>query len=488
MNKEDTSLTDKFMEDWSRKHPWLSSRLPDMLWAALIISNLERDQAIRIFHALIDWLEHNKEGLGGLGLTDIAKYPTPKRKEFLRQLMQADPKMAEILKPLLVLKVLPGYPSWRAAINLPFKDTEAWQELYKAVAICGAHWDEAAIDCRWLRFMGLRAVGRAQFSVASEKNQLGILGYPDVGSKRHVQNCIKFQDEAHVEFLDTNWPQKFWAYNFKYSNCLPELDGDDEEREQYLVRAEQEKEFYHKQMAPLRRNFVHHFLDNQTIDAKNKRHEVLFGLSLYGLDIFGESILTLSSSSLTGRLHAQALLNTYCQLAFLMKEEQAGNPLWNQYRQHGYDKLEALWEKFETAKIKIGMFSKARIADLLDEDYFIQASRTDMDNWIDGDLKARSRALGQSKIYDKYATYTAGFLQADWGAVRETSLQACINHLHRFHRLPQMRLPIHLPGSNEDNRQLINRILALADKAYPEFKDRIKKPPAAVYKTKVDQS
>lgn len=62
---------------------WFDERLPEMLWAVLVIGNLEREDALKFFRYIAKFVEKNQE-CSDVTLTGIAQLPEEKRKIFIK--------------------------------------------------------------------------------------------------------------------------------------------------------------------------------------------------------------------------------------------------------------------------------------------------------------------------------------------------------------------------------------------------------------------
>lgn len=83
-----------------------------------------------------------------------------------------------------------------------------------------------------------------------------------------------------------------------------------------------------------------------------------------------------------------------------------------------------------------------------------------------------SEEVGLKELYDKYYSYTSGYMHANWGAIRESVYQKCFNPLHRFHKVPIYDLPL-MPSVTADAMNITNSILDCLSEAYPEFNPRL---------------
>ena len=112
---------------------------------------------------------------------------------------------------------------------------------------------------------------------------------------------------------------------------------------------------------------------------------------------------------------------------------------------------------------------------LANEDKWVEFVPINLGHWDSANLRKMSESVGLKDIYDKFYNYTSGFMHGNWGAVRESVYQTCVNPLHRRHRIPTHDLPL-MPSTTDDAREIMNSIFDCLEKAYPKFKKRFTSP------------
>jgi hypothetical protein len=280
------------------------------------------------------------------------------------------------------------------------------------------------------------------------------------------------------------WAEKFWKYCFENTVCIPEIN---EKSQKEILRKQQavskDKKHYYSKTPELRDALISHFFNTTRTSTIDSRHETVFGLAIYALDIFIENIILLTSSTPNGRVTARIILESYLTLAYLMKKETDGDMLWDAYRDYGSGQISLIERKYEDNNLSSDMVDIKKMDTIANEDKWSEFVPINLGHWDTSDLRKISIEVGEKELYDKYYSYTSGYVHANWGAVREAAFQSCFNPLHRLHRVPSFGLPI-LSNVNEDCRIIINKILGLVDKAYPKFKHTVPKPSKGPVKLK----
>lgn len=132
---------------------WHSERLPEMLWAVLLITHLDREFALELFRRVAVYIQ-NLEGsirFHDVTLSGLAKLSEVQRDGFVRNLVN-DKSIQVALAPLLLFPELPAYSTWQKYLA-PILDDLAWEILAKGVLETLDHQSQAATDCRWLKVL-----------------------------------------------------------------------------------------------------------------------------------------------------------------------------------------------------------------------------------------------------------------------------------------------------------------------------------------------
>ena len=111
---------------------WRDNRLPEILWAAILISNLERNKVLDIFRNVAEYI-HNQgyeNEFWDITHTGLSKFPPKKINEILEIIIQGDEEK-EILSPLMLLSetscegILETCTYTSACQNRPYSNDES---------------------------------------------------------------------------------------------------------------------------------------------------------------------------------------------------------------------------------------------------------------------------------------------------------------------------------------------------------------------------
>ena len=111
---------------------------------------------------------------------------------------------------------------------------------------------------------------------------------------------------------------------------------------------------------------------------------------------------------------------------------------------------------------------------IANEDKWVEFVPINLGHWDATTLRNMAEEAKLKDLYDKFYNYTSGFMHGNWGAVRESVYQKCINPLHRYHRGPTCDLPL-MPSVTKEAFEVTNKILDCLSIAYPTFDFRFTK-------------
>lgn len=225
---------------------WRDDRLPEMLWAALVVGQLSQSEALAIFRPVAKFFHQfraKKVVPCDVRISGLAQMQPEILEAFLENLMEIK-GCREILRPLLLFRDLPARSAWEKAINLqPLEDD--WNVLQRAVAVTLFHQSQEATDCRWVRLMCILCAGKLIMQSREQIEEL--INYPDVemqkvrptiramegGLDANVKNQLPgIKDFEKLEICVTEKDEPYFIYSEELINkaILDEIDKSDHEK------------------------------------------------------------------------------------------------------------------------------------------------------------------------------------------------------------------------------------------------------------------
>lgn len=441
---------------------WINDRLPNMIWAILLRVQYPEEWRER-FKAIANWLYNQEidDGMKCITHTGISNMPDEAKSLMIQKIVEVVGD--EVLRPLLLLTVLPDYELWSQAINLHAEDDD-WRILSESVARVTNHQSQEATDVRWMKvFIGVFVSRRLR--VHEFLNELN--NYPFLGNQREVRPSIRAIEMAtsYGDKGEAAWGKQFWDFCMQETECIPMFDPEVIDKAS-ATSIRHERELYHDKFVATRLALIDHFYDTFKTTAVDSKLESIFGIAQYIIDNASECLLSRTGVMISGRLSLRVALEAYITLKYLILKDSENTPLWDAYREYGsgqYSLIESKYieNQFSTNSIDLGMVEL-----IANEDKSVEFTPIILGNWDSSNLRKISEIVEEKELYDKFYDYTSGFSHANWGAVRESSMQKCLNPLHRMHNIPAWGL-LMLPSVCGDIDNIIDKTMSLVESEYP---------------------
>lgn len=438
---------------------WMNDRLPEMLWATLIVASVERDYALGQFRRILNFIaKHERKGeMHDLMHSGIAKLEPELRKELIRFIVEP-PKAATALAALRLFEHLPAREDWHAA--LPDIEPNVGL-LMDAVGVTLWHQSQEATDCRWLRVMAQVIAGRFHLPADCIDEWFK---YPNEGDQCSVRPSIRAAEVVHNPFEppDLIWPHSFWEEAWAHTPCIALV--------KHLPPTQINESVNRQSLSNLTELLKAHWNETHSTTAIDAKHDAIFGMAFYSFRILEEMLGIGIGNSILGRLGLRTILEIRVNLKYLLiKNEPA---IWKRWREYGAGqaKLNAL--KFDDVLIPPKHIDIESIEAIAGEDIWEEFLTVNLTGWSGLDLRKLSEQSGLKETYDRHYSWTSGYSHGMWGPIRESCYRTCGNPLHRLHRYPERQV---LPDTVDDAALLVDEILEEVNVAYPGFDARLTK-------------
>lgn len=451
---------------------WIDTRLPELLWACLVISTIPRNSALAIFRKIANlgfmYRNNAQNNISQWELTHSCLAILPDEIFLgLIEIITQHPLGYAALRPLLLLDTLPGKERWAISLACA-KQTSDWQTIRKAIAITLNHQSEESTDIRWMLNMFKAVLGQITITSTMSKMADELVNYPNKGDMRSVQSKIRAMEIAirRLSLSDTNtqWNNAFWLECLKRTNCIS-LPTEQKKELEYDHNVVSEK-FKNIQLL-----FIQHWFNTIETSAVDARHDTIFGFGFYSLALFIELLMATNHhrQGITGRLILRTLTEIQTTLAYLLIKNDP--ELWIKFRKFGTGQAKlALLKLLEAEGEKPAFINKELLEQIVNEDMYQEFVNIELGNWCNLDLRKIAEISNTKDDYDKYYGWTSTYSHAHWPAIRDVCFTTCLNPLHRLHRVPLI-IPRLLDDTIPDAIFLINKILAQINTAYPGFSE-----------------
>ena len=447
---------------------WMNDRLPEMLWAILLITHLPRNYVLNVFHNVSKYFKElpendNFQDITHTGLSKLS----PEHLDEVLSIITAKKEQKEALTPLMLFDELPAQEAWKKALDFDEIHID-WELLMKTVSVTLWHKSQEATDCRWLRV--LCALVTKKFTIyleeqsESEQAVNDIIYYPTHGDQLKVGASIR-ANELMIDNIFQNqseWAVSFWDRCFANTTCF-QLNS-------HLAKTDILAGTTVERLSEVWDLLVKHTHNTQTTSGVDAQHDTVFGIGFYCLRLLQELLPIGSCNSISARTTLRTIAECYITLAYLAKKGDA--ELWQSYRIYGAGQAKLAFLKLDASTDKPGYVDVQTLEQLANEDMWQEFLNIDLGHWDNTDLRKMSTEAGVKDVYDRFYGWTSTYAHGHWGAIRDTVFDTCGNPLHRFHRIPLQSVRP-LPDVIPDACELIDKILELVSQPYPDFPHRV---------------
>ena len=436
---------------------WMDDRLPEMLWAELIIVSVDRDYALEQFRRILNFIgkHEQRDQFHDLTHTGIANLEEKLRTELIRFIIEP-PETSRALCALRLFDALPRREDWHQ--ELPSFEPSV-DLLMDAVGSTLWHQSQEATDCRWLRLM-VNIISR-ECNIPNETAKELFL-YPNEGDQRSVRPTIRSSEIALnlIDPPDLTWPKAFWEEAWANTPCIV--------LEQRYRQPSVNETVTRQAISKICEHLESHWNQTHSTTAIDPKHDAIFGMAFYSLRILDEMMGIGIGTSVLGRLGLRTILEVRINLKYLLTKDTAD--LWKKWREYGAGqaKLNAL--KFDDSIEPPKHIDVESIEHIAGEDIWEEFLTVNLASWSGLDLRKLSERSGLKDIYDKHYSWTSGYSHGMWGAIRESCYQTCGNPLHRLYRHPERQS---LQDTVDDAAILVDEIIQHVDNSYPTFEWRL---------------
>lgn len=446
---------------------WYNERLPEMLWAALLIATMPRNQYITHLSLTAKAAMQFRDNPDVYPQHSAGAHLSAEQFNALFGHLLTDDQARQALSPLLLLEKLPDRAHWSLHLDTP-AENDGWLSIANAVANSAERRGRPAIDIRWLRVMFLGLQHRMVIPKGKGEEIVEMLcAYPERAEPSgEVDAVIASMEGAtgHGPFAEgaSVWSGTFWDECLRKTGCIPARVRMPESGFEYEPAKKRWGEIYAR--------LVRHFFETLTTTDVDPKHDAVFGLALYAMSLV-TGMMRPHSTRPSGRHLLRSLAEVHITLAYLIAKDDPN--AWQMYRAYGVGQAKLAFLKLVERErddlpkhVDVGTLEQ-----LANEDMWQEFVPIDVGHWARLTVRIMADEAGVKDLYDAYYVWPSGFVHGHWGAVRDSVFDICANPLHRFHRIPRP-MRVDMDDVCFDAVDLMNRTLDLVERAYPGLSER----------------
>lgn len=426
---------------------WYPHALPDYLWLVLLFQSKVRASAIEAlrdtFHILAE-LEHYRSSLPRFQL--LAMLPN----RLFYGILDPFLSRKDLANELALLRIVPNFPGherWIRAIPAPSKDTEqSLTDFAFAVAESIYHQGDVATDIAFVIQYFYMASGKLVMPPAMLDRTVDVIEryvrdnkVPERSSFRAMRSGIHGQFYLQYANRHSPWSDKFWRWGRKNTACFesnaPSKDDniDIEKFARHIQRQTLDIVSHNEQL-------VFRYLDEDSGGTlRDDQREVIAGFCLYASSTLMSCTL---QSPLAAHMHilsARVISEIAITAKYMLSSSDPS--IWEKYKRYGCGKYKLFGLKAEDLSRRSTITQEMQMSAIVDEFAFEEFIDIELGAFFKKSMREIAIEVGLKALYDSHYEWPSGFVHAEWGALRATSLKPCLNPLHRFHFIPSIDAP-----------------------------------------------
>ena len=453
-------------------YSWKKECFPDFIWIALILDYYGRNSGFLILSFIFNDVKKLSFELKSLQLSYIFSLDREKQTELYEILLKHVD--IEILNPLTIIF---NNKSYELFIKYFYKEGMSVEEKLKKLESIMDNYayykSDGGTDVQYVIltfYIGIRQIIHATPNVKQAFDGL----YYYQKSNHENSEMKKYRPIVRSMFTsvqymiyehDTEFINLFWKELLEIGDCNLKYG-------RYTNQYSMDATF----IEDIKIEFQKLIIDNTHSELEDSKFNVIIGSSVYALKVLEELVDCNLRNKVMGRLSLRIIIEVYIMLKFIIKKELETPDLWEKYQEYGIGKYKLILlkarniEKFENSHLN------TELIDLLINEQ-IDEMFQDVDLRYFKNVKIRDKAIdvNEKELYDLYYDYESSYAHGLWGAVRESSMQKCINPLHLEHNVPDVQLKKNLADVLPDAVIVFKKLLNFINENYPLSEEFISK-------------
>jgi hypothetical protein len=259
---------------------------------------------------------------------------------------------------------------------------------------------QESTDVRWVKLMADIYIGKKmKFSSIGELEELN--EYPYKYDQTKIRPSIRAIEKLNApEGESKDWSDKFWNCCMIETFCYSEntLSMVQQKQIKHLGEIKCDKKYYSESVNNVRNGSIEHYFDSMKTTAVDAKLETVFGITLYALDNFIESLLTRTACMVNGRLTLRLILESYITLAYLTHKEENGENLYDAYREYGHGQVTLIAGKYRDNGWSSDIIEQDRMEIIAGEDKSMEFTPINLGNWDNSNLRHMSEEIGERDL------------------------------------------------------------------------------------------
>lgn len=220
----------------------------------------------------------------------------------------------------------------------------------------------------------------------------------------------------------------------------------------------------------VKNSLLDHWYKSITTTAINPKFDTIFGTAFFCVGIIAELLRIGVGNTIISRGGLRTIVESYITLAYLVAEDDP--ELWKSHRVFGAGQAKLAFLKLTESGKEPSYVDFEVLSEIANEDMWEEFLPIELGHWEKSNLRTLSIKAGVKDVYDNYYIWTSNFSHGHWASIRDSVFDICGNPLHRLDRIPRKVVKA-LPDVLPDATVLVDNILEIVSKCYPEFSARL---------------
>lgn len=443
----------EFVTPLAKDLSWLTGRVPEYLWIALLLNSGER--RVTITKCLVTMKT----------LYDICPtLPVPAWSQILRASKVQQERLFSfiintfgdtVLCPLTAITSFTDSPPFVTMFHSSSPLPEKLKTITATLKEISDHQTNKSTDIRYVVFYFCVITGKYVLPQEYLKmlDQYRLCSHED--EEMHMLRPFIRSSEVAILSIDkldnSSYLDRFWKIISESTDC-----------ECFYIKYKEEEVNVEILDHQLHNVFVYYqeLLKTQPL---NNKFLVLLGIATYSYKRFKELVTHSLYYEISGRSISRSLIENYIMMKYLLKQENAHSDIWTEFQYYGIGKYKLVVQKMrETGKTDEKnqlnfTYLECLIGEYTNEEFL----NMDLRYFDNVGIRDKAIDVGEKELYDLLYDYESQFEHGLWGAIRESALLKCDNPAHQFHCVPDIEDVQKLPSVLEDCKTVMLKTIML---------------------------
>lgn len=402
------------------------SRLPNLLWLALIIKQYGHIKGLEKCYRIIEFMQKSDIKVQDLYITTILNLNDNQKSNLFDYINYiCEDKILDALCLVIDDKIFR-----KKFYQINRVSESRIKELEDLVTECYSKFSHLGCDIRFFYAYHQAYIGKLKLM----KDSLTLTGTFQEYYKLEHSEPIMDLYRSDIRSLELSFSM-ISEENQEYSISFWEKVGSFSECELYLLNYPEGDEINMENFYNDVEQQLHNLIANNFKNKNEDKFIVISGLFTYAVKILRDVCKNNLHNSISSRVLLRTIIDTYINIKYLLYIEENKPNVWYEFQEYGLSKYKLIYKKaIEKYEINDKSHLTPKILEAIVNDNFDEETMDiDLGYFDKTNIIKKFEDVEEKELYDTIYDYDISYSHAHWGAVRESSLLKCDNTLHQLH-------------------------------------------------------